>query len=69
MTCTVYKRREGEREREKEKGEMVVVRGTSFNGETEHFPSLKLPSQCTLVLLVYVHFREVKLQEANKVKG
>jgi hypothetical protein len=62
ITSTVYRRRRGgERERERERKEIGVVRGTSFNGGTEHFPSLKFPSQCTLVLLVEAHLREVML--------
>jgi hypothetical protein len=57
ITSTDYERRGRERERE----EMGAVRGTSFNGGTEHFPSLKFSSQWALILLVEVRLREVKL--------
>jgi hypothetical protein len=71
VTSTVYKERKREREfkrtysnrseKEKENGEIAVVRGTVFHRGAERFPTLKLASPCTFVLLVEVLLSEVKL--------
>jgi hypothetical protein len=44
------------------------VSDTTFNGRQKHFPALKVPMQCLLVLLVHIRLREGKALGSEKVK-